>query len=169
MADTTILDPNNETASPNGSEPIEWLDPEDETAMRQFIFQAQDRPQELVEIPAWRLRILVRGMSGTQRAQYEANPRDPETGRFSDLRHVYFGVVQMCCVHPRTKKQIFKYADRDTFMDEKDGAIIDMLAARALRLSGLLPAQTERIRKNSETTPTSTATTDSQSDSATTT
>lgn len=164
MTETSILDPNNETASPNGSEPIEWLDPEDEIAMRQLIFQAQDRAEELVEIPAWRLRVLIRAMSGTQRALYEANPRDPETGRFRNLKQVYFNVVQMCAVHPRTKKEVFKFGDQDTFMNEHDGAIIDMLAALALRLSKMLPAQTENVRKNSETTPTSTTTTDSPSD-----
>lgn len=168
MAKTAEIDPSQEeTASPDGHEQIDWLDSQDEQQLRQFILQANDRPGELVEVREWRVKLLVRAMSGSQRALYEAMPRDTKTGRFRDLRHVYFEVMRMCCVHPRTHKPVFQAADKDTVMDEKNGTVVDLLVGKALRLSGLLPSQVERTRKNSENTPTSTTTTDSENDSAT--
>ena len=161
MADVATL----ETAASNGH--IEWLDPADEQQLRACILQADDRPEELVEVPLWRVKVLIRAMTGTQRALYEANPRDSQTGRFKDLRHAYFHVVQMCCVHPNTKKPIFTATDEIAVMNEKNGAIIDQLAAIAVRLSMVFPSQAEQIAKNSEATPTSTTISGSQSGSAT--
>lgn len=155
-----------ETAEMNGND-VQWLETQDEQQMRQIIFQAKDRPEELVEVPEWRLKILVRAMSGTQRVIYEALPRDQKTGRFKDLRYVYFEIARMCCVHPRTLKPVFQAADKDTVMDEKNGTIIDELVGKALRFSNLLPSQKEIARKNSANTPTSTTTTESQNDSDT--
>ena len=150
----------------NGND-TEWLEAQDEQQMRQFILQADDRPEELVPVPLWRVKVLVRAMSGTQRALYEALPRDPKTNRFKDLKHVYFEVARMCCVHPRTHKPILQVADEREMMDEKNGAIIDLLVGKALRLSNLMPSQAEQARKNSETIPGSMATTDSQKGSDT--
>ena len=150
----------------NGND-TEWLEAQDAEQLRQFILQSGDRPEELVEVPEWRVKVLVRAMSASQRVLYEALPRDQKTGRFKDPRHVYFEVIRMCCVHPRTHKPVLQVADKDTVMDEKNGAIIDLLVGKALRLSELLPSQRESIRKNSENTPDSSTTTDSQSDSAT--
>ena len=154
-----------EQAAQNGHSQ-EWLEASDAEQLRSFILQADDRPEELVEIPLWHVKVLVKAMSGSQRALYEANPRDQKTGRFTNLRKVYFEVVRMCCCHPTSKKPIFKVADEGTMMDEKNGAIIDMLAARALRLSGLVGSQQEAVRKNSGSTPTSSTTTDSPNVSA---
>ena len=150
----------------NGND-TEWLEAQDAEQLRQFILQADDRPEELVPVPLWHVKVLVRAMSGTQRALYEALPRDQKTNRFKDLKHVYFEIARMCCVHPRTHKPILQVADEGTMMDEKNGAIIDMLVGKALRLSNLMPSQAEQARKNSENTPDSTVTTDSQKGSAT--
>lgn len=155
-----------EKTAKNGHD-VEWLEAQDETALRQLILQAQDRREELVPVPLWRVKVLVRAMSGTQRTLYEALPRDQKTGRFLNLKHVYFEVLRMSCVHPMTHKPTFQVADEGEVMDEKNGEIIDMLVAKALRLSGLLPSQREEVRKNSETTPTSTTTTGSRNDSDT--
>src|SRR5579864_7072546 len=159
MIDTTLLDTTQEATSPNGS--IEWLEPEDESAMRQLIFQAEDRPEELVEVPEWRLRVLVRGMTGTQRVIYETMPRDESTNRVN-LRTAYAEAVIMCCYFPKNKeKQVFKLVDRDELMNRKSGDVIGRLATKALELSGMLPRQAEAAAKNSEATPTSMPTTDS--------
>lgn len=160
MAKTTLLD-----TAQNGH--VDWLDPADEQALYDIIAQSKDRPEELVEIPLWRVKVLVRAMSGTQRVLYESNSRDQKSGRFKDLRHVYFEVARLCCVHPRTKKPFLKSDQEHTFMDERNGAIIDLLAAKALRLSGLMGSQQEQIAKNSEATPVSMTISDSVSDSNT--
>lgn len=168
MTDTTLLDTQTETASANGAEPhSDWIETDDEAQMRQLIMQKQDRPEKLVPVPEWGMKVLVRAMSGTQRALYEDLPRHPETKRLQNTRHAYAEMVRWCCCHPRTKKPIFVATDRDELMDQHNGAIIDELATWALRLSGLLPMQQEQVAKNSEATPTSTATTDSPSDLAT--
>ena len=165
MTETAELDPTDAPASPNGH--VDWLDPSDEQQLRQFILLASDRPEEVVEVPLWRVKVLVRAMSGSQRVLYEALPRDQKTGRFKDMRHVYFEVVRMCCVHPSTHRPIFQPSDEAAVMDERNGTIISMLALKAIELSGILPSQTEQVRKNSESTSTSMTTTESQNDSAT--
>ena len=126
-----------ETAELNGHD-TEWLEAQDAEQMRQFILQATDRPEELVEVPEWRVKVLVRAMSGSQRVLYEALPRDEKTRFFKDMRQMGFEVIRMCCVHPGTHKAIFQVADKDTVMDEKNGTVIDFLVGKALRLSGLL-------------------------------
>jgi len=160
MADITLLD-----VSQNGH--MDWLEPADEQELYTIIAQSGDRPEELVEVPPWRVKILVRAMNGAQRVLYEANERDPKTGRFKDLRHVYFEIARMCCLHPVTKKPFLKPEKEIEFMSNHNGTIIVVLANKAMQLSGLFQSQQEQARKNSEATQTSTLTTDSASDLAT--
>ena len=155
MVDTTLLDTTDEIASPNGT--IDWLDPEDELAMRQLIFQAQDIKEEIIPVREWRLKVLVRGMTGIQRAQYLAIARD-QAGAM-DFKRMYFDLVQMCCLHPKTRKPIFKVADRQEVLFQKNGAILDMLASAVIRLSQLDMGSQDIQQKNSEAIQSSTATT----------
>lgn len=141
-----------EKESQNGEgkheEEIEWVETDNERQMRELIFRTDDRPEVIVPVPEWKLKILIRSMSGTERSQflfYQANLSDKSQDY---IKKLYFRIVLLCCYHPKTHKPIFQPTDQDSFMDEKNGAIIEMLAMIGQQLSHLDNSTREAARKN---------------------
>lgn len=132
----------------------------DENQLRSAIFEKQDRAEEVVEVEEWDVEVLLRAFSARQRATYLAMRQDNTNAEF--YQRTYWDTVQQCCCHPITRKQIFKAADRDSFMDEKDGAVVERLAMLILKLSKITNNDASQAKKNSESSENSTVTIDSQ-------
>lgn len=136
----------------------DWPEYDDELAMRAAIFEHKDLEEVLVPVPAWRTKILVRALSGAQRAQWiAAKTVRPGESSADQMARSSFEIVQMSCLHPRTHKPIFHVNDQTDAL-KKNGAVIDMLAAIALKLSKLDAESMVAARKNLEAVLNSTAT-----------
>lgn len=139
----------------------QWLDTADENAARLHIFQKQDRQELLVPVPEWDMQILIRALSGTARSNFIAfqlvlEQMHKGTGEY--WKRLWFELALQGCMHPKTKKPIFRAADRDTLMDEHNGLVIEMLGKTVQMFSQIDASSSDRARKNLQSIQNSTAT-----------
>ncbi len=114
-------------------------------SLRDKILAANDIQEETVEVPEWGVKLLVRGLTGRQRARLLQNAVD--TSGKMDLERIYPELVIYSVYDPETKEQIFKPADRDALAD-KSGAALERIAQVAMRLSSLTPEAVKEAQKN---------------------
>lgn len=152
---------------------IEWIEGEDDNAFRQGIFQTDDRQEVIVPVPEWRRKVLVKRLTGTVRSEFFAFqatlskqiPMDnPEF-----FKRTWFELARIGCFNPTTKKPIFKPADRDTFMNEHDGGVIEILGTTVQNFSQLDGSVSKQAKKNLGLIPNTTDTISSPNDSQETT
>lgn len=114
-------------------------------ALRDKILNADDIPEEFLEIPEWKCTVNVRGLSGEERAELLQNNMLPN-GR-PNLKNLYPMISILCLRDPDTRDAIFHPADRD-FLNKKSGAVLERIALVALRLSGLDANAQRELEKN---------------------
>lgn len=113
---------------------VSWIEVPDEMALRAHIFSTPDIREEVVAIPEWSSKILVRGLNAKTRARILTGAMKKDGT--PDLEKMYPDLVIATACHPLTKKHIFSPADRDA-LNEKSGGALEKLAMAAARLSGL--------------------------------
>lgn len=139
----------------------EWVITADEQELCKHILHKQDREELLVDVSEWGCQILLRAMSGKQRFNFLSfqtglDPQDSERAK-----KMYAQAIQQCACHPTTKLPIFKLGHMGTLMDEKNGAVLDMLGQMALTISHIDGSVSARIKKNFERMLSSSDTTNS--------
>lgn len=113
--------------------------------LRDKILNANDIPEELLEIPEWKCTLNIRGLSGEERADLLEHNMMPN-GK-PNLKNLYPMITILCTRDPDTHDPVFSPADRD-FINKKSGAILERIAMVALRLSGLDPTAQRELEKN---------------------
>ena len=113
-------------------------------SLREKILQAKDLQEQLVDIPEWGVKVLVKGLTGAQRARL-ASATGP--GGKPDFEKIYLETVILATYDPETGERIFSPSDRDA-LGEKSGAALDHIAQVALRLSGMAPEALAEAEKN---------------------
>ena len=115
------------------------------STLRERILSASDIQEEIVDVPEWGVQVLVRGMTGAQRAAYleAAAP-----GGRANIANAYALLVITCALDPATRQPIFEMADRDALM-AKSGRALERIAMAAMRLSGLTQAALAEAEKAS--------------------
>lgn len=114
--------------------------------LRKAIFESEDIPEEVVAVPEWNTKILVRGMNGKQRARFLRRSTDPASGQVS-WESFYPELVIATAHDPDSGDQIFEEADRDT-LNQKSGIALNRVAEIAQRLSGLGGDDVEEAKKD---------------------
>jgi hypothetical protein len=158
MIDTAKLNGQHDTTE-------EWIEDEDENEFRSRIFQLDDRTEVLVPVPEWKRKVLVKRLSGTARAEYftfQLKLEEECQGTPEYWKRMWFELARLGCLHPKTKRPIFKMADRGTWMDEHDGGVIEMLGRTVQVFSQLDGSLAAIAKKNLEPTQSSIDTTRSQ-------
>ena len=103
-------------------------------SLRDRILAVDDIPSETLSVPEWGVDVLVRGMTGADRAAILERAVTPE-GTVSFAQ--FYPEVVITTVHdPETGGRLFDEEDRDLLM-QKSGAALDRLATVGLRLSGM--------------------------------
>jgi len=111
------------------------------TKMREKILSRKNKQKEkIVHIPEWDMDVLLIGFSGVDRGNYfafvtEVSKEHSGTGEF--FKRVWFEQIRLACHDPESRERIFQPADRDMFMGEEDGALLETLSAAVRELSGL--------------------------------
>jgi len=158
MEDTTKSEITDET-----NEIIEFTS---EVEARAHLFQRKNKRKEIVvPVPEWNMKVLLCAFSGTCRSEYYAFNADVTehhkgTGEFA--KRLWFEQVRLGCFHSGTHKPIFQAADRDMFMDDEDGAVIERLAAMVREISDLNSDVTAEAKKKLQAIQNSTAIISSQ-------
>ena len=114
--------------------------------LKEKIKNAQDILTEVVHVPQWDADVEVRTMSALRRAQLLTLCADDSGQMIMDRFHA--GVLVACCFDPESGEKLFTDADTEWLMEKSSGAI-DLLATKAMELSGLTPEVVKAIEKNS--------------------
>jgi hypothetical protein len=123
---------------------------DDEEALRRHLFAADfdDRPVLLVDVPEWHRQVLIKALSGTERMAFVHWNNGMAKDDPNYLRHLNFYLVSNFCLHPKTRKRFLKAGDEQTFMSERNGFVIDMLANTVTAFSHIDGTSMEQARKN---------------------
>ena len=114
-------------------------------SLREKILKANDIQEEIVEVPEWGVKVLVRGLTGEARAKILSKATDV-SGKI-DYAKLYASLVILSTFDPDTKEQVFEETDRDEIM-KKSATAIERIATVAMRLSGIGKIEEEKIEKN---------------------
>ena len=115
-------------------------------SLRDRILAADDIPSEIINVPEWGCDVLVRGMTGADRASMLERAVTPE-GAVS-FSQFYPEVVIATSHDPSTEERLFGENDRDLLM-QKSGAALDRVATAGLRLSGMTDESSKAAGKDS--------------------
>ena len=116
---------------------------------RDGILQADDIKIEEVLVPEWGGWVRVRGLTATERDDYEQSivSIDSSGARMTDMANFRARLVVRCVVDEKGVK-LFKPDDAE-ILGRKSAAAVDRLWAVAQRLSGLSKEDVAELRKNS--------------------
>ena len=112
---------------------------------REDVLKADDLATEEVAVPEWGGTVLVRGMTGRERDEFEASTLDQRTGR-QNLANTRAKIVIRCVVDDDGNR-LFDAADIDA-LGAKSGAALDRVFTAAARLSGLSGGDVEELTQN---------------------
>lgn len=115
---------------------------------RDDILKAEDASTEEVPCPEWGGTVLVRGMTGRERDEFELSTLEQGRGGRSkpNLVNIRAKVVARCCVNDDGER-LFTLADVQALGD-KSGAAIDRVYGVAARLSGLQEEDLEEMARD---------------------
>ena len=142
----------------NGHTPEEpaFLDTADEDELRSVISNIDDVVEVLLPIPEWKemgkdgktriVQVLIRSLTTFERTQFikAMNKNGVEN---IDMTKMYADLVILSTRHPKTKRLLFKNADRG-MLNTKMGAATERIAMRASDISGLSEGFLKDMRKN---------------------
>lgn len=118
--------------------------------LRTTILDADDIESEVVTIDQWGADLLVKGMSGGDRAKFL---KRSSRGGEMDLERFYPELVIATCFDPENPdEKVFDPADRDA-LSAKAGAALEQVAVVALRLSGMAPKAVDDETESLEPAP----------------
>lgn len=121
-------------------------------SLRDQILTVQDLPAEQLPIPEWGCTVEVRGMSGTQRAEFLGRFFDGDGKPTGNPIETYPHLVAAHVFDPATGERVFTEDDAEA-LASKSAAILEMLASKALSLSALQPKAVADAAKKSEALP----------------
>jgi hypothetical protein len=116
---------------------------------REAILGAADLPAEEVEVPEWGGVVVVRGLTGEGRDEFEASTtvvRGTTIAR--DTANIRAKLVSHCVIDPGTGEPMFTRQDVDA-LGKLSGAALNRVWAVACRLSGMQEDEEEAEGKSS--------------------
>jgi hypothetical protein len=141
----------------NGHTPEEpaFLDTADEDELRAVISNLDDVVEVLLPIPEWKVRdkdgktrivqVLIRSLTTFERTQFIKAMNKNGVDNI-DMTKMYADLVILSTRHPKTKRLLFKNADRG-MLNTKMGAATERIAMRATDISGLSQEFLDGLKK----------------------
>lgn len=119
---------------------------------REQILRSDDIQTKVVDVPEWGGEVVVRGLTGIQRDNWEASMSQQRGGRMIvDTYNFRARLVIACCID-ETGELLFQPADADE-LGAKSGAAINRVFEVAAELSGLTKATIDEMTENFGGTP----------------
>lgn len=103
---------------------------------RDQILKADDMTTEEIAVPEWGGSVLVRGLTGRQRDEFEASMIEQRgKRRVPNVENVRAKLVAKCCVDESGRRL---FTDQDAaILGDRSGAALDRVYEVAARLSGI--------------------------------
>ncbi len=120
---------------------------------RDAILAARSLPTEDVEVPEWAGTVMVRGLDGQGRDEFEASMMVVRNGKaYPDTANTRAKLVARCVIDPATGEPMF--TQQDVFeLGKLSGAALNRVFAVASRLSGLSDEDMAELEGNSAAAP----------------
>lgn len=118
-------------------------------SLKDRILSAEDIPTEIVDVPEWGVKLLIKGMTGGDRSEMLSRAIGDDGG--VDLKSIYPDVVVITTHDPETGERIFSADDIPALM-AKSGKAIDRVAIVGMRLSGFEEDAVDTAGKGSSKT-----------------
>ena len=120
---------------------------------REAILKADDLPTETVAVPEWGGEVLVRGLNGTQRDEFEASTialRGPmgKQQAVPDTANIRAKLVARCIVDDDGEPMFTQHDVHE--LGKKTSAALDRIFEVASRLSGISKDDLEELGKDSK-------------------
>jgi len=126
---------------------------------REAILAADDRQYDDIAVPEWGGTVRVRGMSGTQRDEYESSIIEQRgNDRKVNLRNARAKLVVRCVVDEEGRTMFT--VDDIAALGRKSAVALERIFDAARRLSGMTEGDVERLAENFEDDPSDGATSD---------
>lgn len=120
-------------------------------SLRDTILAAQDIPQETVTVDEWGVTLLLIGMTAGERLAVTQAAYDQTTGSVN-MALVYPDLLIACCHDPESRDKVFTPDDRSAILGKASSAV-EMLAGKAMRLSGIGKDVQDEVGKDSSDSP----------------
>jgi hypothetical protein len=114
-------------------------------SLREKILNIEDIQEQIVDVPKWGVKILVRELNGKQRDKIMQNAVDAKGN--INFEKMHSEAIIAACYDPETKEKLFEESDRDQLM-EKSSIALDTLYNVIAEMSGLSKKSEETIEKN---------------------
>jgi ribosomal protein S21 len=116
------------------------------------ILAAADLPEEVVDVPEWGGKVLIRGMTGAERDAFEESVMVTRgNNRELNLRNFRAKLVARSIVDPVTKERMF--SDNEIAeLGKKSARALQRVFEAALRLNGMTAESVEELTKSTEET-----------------
>lgn len=117
--------------------------------LRDLILAAPDASHEDVHVPEWGVTVRVKGMTASERDDFEAS-RITRKGKRSDvnMRDFRSALLVRVLADPETDELLFTPGDI-TRLGQKSAGVIDRLYDKAAELSGISDEDAEELEGNS--------------------
>jgi ribosomal protein S21 len=114
------------------------------------ILAAADLPEEVVDVPEWGGKVLIRGMTGAERDAFEESVMVTRgNSRELNLRNFRAKLVARSIVDPVTKERMF--SDNEIAeLGKKSARALQRVFEAALRLNGMTAESVEELTKSTE-------------------
>jgi ribosomal protein S21 len=117
---------------------------------KEQILAAADLPEEVVDVPEWGGKVLIRGMTGAERDAFEESVMVTRgNNRELNLRNFRAKLVARSIVDPVTKERMF--SDNEIAeLGKKSARALQRVFEAALRLNGMTAESVEELTKSTE-------------------
>jgi hypothetical protein len=117
---------------------------------KEQILAAADLPEEVVDVPEWGGKVLIRGMTGAERDKFEESVMVTRgNSRELNLRNFRAKLVALSIVDPVTKERMF--SDNEIAeLGKKSARALQRVFEAALRLNGMTAESVEELTKSTE-------------------
>jgi hypothetical protein len=117
---------------------------------KEQILAAADLPEEVVDVPEWGGKVLIRGMTGAERDAFEESVMVTRgNNRELNLRNFRAKLVARSIVDPVTKERMF--TDNEIAeLGKKSARALQRVFEAALRLNGMTAESVEELTKSTE-------------------
>jgi hypothetical protein len=117
---------------------------------KEQILAAADLPEEVVDVPEWGGKVLIRGMTGAERDAFEESVMVTRgNNRELNLRNFRAKLVARSIVDPATKERMF--TDNEIAeLGKKSARALQRVFEAALRLNGMTAESVEELTKSTE-------------------
>ena len=129
-------------------EDFEWKEFSNPLELVEHIANVPDLREQLVPVPEWGVKILVRGIPAAERNSILQNAMKNSKDGQPDMVMVYPDLIIASCYHPQSGKKLFTQAHRG-MLNGKSGSAMDRLTNVINELSAFGgPTSQDVARKN---------------------